>query len=124
VLERRIIVQDRKPVYWTCEKNAESFWAQTIDDAIKDYVDNGFDPDNETNITVYGYAPRIVERQCCQPLRELLEWLDDEYAYDTPTEPNEAMIDAEKAFVDAILREYVPQQCDLVAQEIIYFTEV
>ena len=117
-------MQDRKPMYWTCEKDAESFWAQTIDDAILDYINNGFEPDSEENITVYGYAPRLVERQCCQPLRELLECLDDEYAYDTPTEPNGAMMDAEKAFVDVILREYIPRQCDLVAEEIVRFTKV
>ena len=116
-------MQDRKPMYWTCEKDAESFWAQTIDDAILDYINNGFEPDSEENITVYGYAP-LVERQCCQPLRELLECLDDEYAYDTPTEPNGAMMDAEKAFVDVILREYIPRQCDLVAEEIVRFTKV
>src|ERR1700690_4114385 len=74
-------------------------------------------------IKVVGYARRIVEPDFLHPLEDLIEWLDEEYGGEDPSDITEAMKEAEKAFVAVILKEYVPWQMEPVVKEEINVTE-
>lgn len=105
---------------------SKKFWADSNEerllhlephDAIEAIIDGlhpvGFDEIGE--VTVYEYAPmKPSANECGSPLESILERLDEKYAdpdgYDG-FDPTEAMREAERDFIAAVLAEYVPWMC-------------
>lgn len=92
---------------WSCYEEGYITLHADIATAIREYFSD-FEPDAET-VTVYRYEQaKPTVKDCGSPLEYVLESLDDEYLADgcEPDEPTQAMLDAEKAFINAVLAEY------------------
>lgn len=87
------------------------------DDAIESIIDSHHPAtiDEIGDITVHEFAPVKPQLGSVhEPLETLLERLDEEYGdpEGDGCEPTAAMLAAQKAFVDAVLAEYVPWACE------------
>lgn len=95
--------------------------SSTLHEAILKYVeDGGFGnepyPRWPRPITFQQYEPMQVSRHLLNPLTSVLQDLDEEYGHEDfdPQEPTDAMKEAEQAFLDAVLAEYVVCQYEPV----------
>lgn len=60
---------------------------------------------------------------CVGVLDDLLVSLDDDYGGDEPSEKTSAMLEAEKAFLEVMKKEYMPWRCDIVTRKTIDIAE-
>lgn len=104
-------------IFWG-EKDDERLTHTTPDDAIEAIID-GHHPTPIAEIgtvTVHEFAPMKprVAGGMFGPLESLLERLEEEYGdpEGRDVKPTEAMLAAEKAFIDAVLAEYKPWTCE------------
>lgn len=111
-------MQTEKIVCWD-EPGQEDLRFSDEYEAIQCILEDTDDPLPE-KIVLCGFArmeitPTIVPH----PLEDLLDQLDDEYGNPNgdPTEPTEAMEKAEKRFLKAIYREYLPWACEEVVRK-------
>jgi hypothetical protein len=94
---------------WSCDEEGYINLHEDIATAVREYF---YDIDPEwmaETVTVHRYE-RVnpTARDCGSPLEYVLENLDDEYLADEcqPDNPTQAMLEAEKAFINAVLAEY------------------
>ena len=118
---RRVIEWGRRNMvesvdFWVCDEEAEVFHCKSKDEAIEEFIDKVW-PDVPARCTVLGFRRREVDPDGWSVLDDLLERMDDEYGIDDYTEPTDAMVSAERAFIDAVLSEYKSEQCELVDRE-------
>jgi hypothetical protein len=115
-----------EPKFWDCDDSRETLVHTDRDDAIRYYLDGLDGPVREfpEMVEVYGFAPKdkpTVDAEISPggPLEQFLDDLHEEYGWpeDDPYDPSKAMIEAERVFVETVLREYVVHQCEQVACE-------
>jgi hypothetical protein len=108
--------------FYTCREDEERLSFTSIQEAVEQWADDTFpDPLPET-VTVYGYG-RMKPKTCpTSPLDDMLERLDEEYGdpegyHETPV--TDAMREAERQFIAAVLAEYDPWACVKVSEEVV-----
>ena len=99
------------------------------EEAIGAYLANFARGEEPNEVEVTEWRRVVVDGSAWQflldPLDGMLEALDKEYncGDDEPLPPNRAMLEAERVFIDTILREYVPYNCEPVRTWIKEVTE-
>lgn len=115
--------KDYETIYWSVDPEAEELEHESPDDAISEWLDwrEGDRIDPDLTITVCGFkrmkiTPQTSYGALCE---QLLENLDCDYGRpDDWTEPSEAMIAAEQAFVEAVIADYTVWACEPSGEEI------
>jgi len=106
-------MEERAIVFWSCDDNDETLSYTDMDEAVEAYLDEHH---VEGPLKVYGYSRMEVRYNggSYGPLEKLLEDLDEEYGSpdDEADDPTEKMREAEAAFIEAVLAEYVPWACE------------
>ena len=112
--------------FWDTE-DSECLIYKTQDEAIEAILDQLDLNQLPETLEMCGYARTVIQEKYLGDgslLEYILERLDEEYGYaDGYTEPTEAMIDAEKAFIGVILSEYKPWTCEIVERKTINVQE-
>ena len=112
------------PVFWDCA-DGEELHHTDPDDAVECYLNNRF-PQLPETVTLTGYAPDEVPPDAVDhllgeeggPLRAVLDALPEPYGNpEEPIDATPAMLEAEKAFVSAVLKEFKPWACHEVCSE-------
>lgn len=105
----------RQAKYWSTREDDESLSDESIDDAV-DYYVNQFAPEEKlpAEVVVYGFAQ--TKPKLSGVLEQALEWLDEEYANPEgeSTQPTDAMREAERVFIAAVLKDYDCWACEVV----------
>lgn len=94
---------------WSCDEDGYINLHEDTETAVREYFADIQPELRSETVTVYRYKPsKPTIRDCGSPLEYLLERLDEEYLPDEcdPDSPTQAMLDAEKAFIEAVLAEY------------------
>lgn len=105
--------------FWDCEYDAEVLRDTCIEDAVESYADGLEAP---CDLTVRGYRRAVVPENAWaldpdRLLENLYESLDEEYnSGDDPAEPTAPVVEAAKAFLAVVRREYVPWNCEDVVE--------
>jgi len=107
------------------------FWGGDGDEVLiytdpHEYIENLLDSYHPESlystgtITAYEYKPMTVTASDCgAPLEYILEMLDEEYGSpDKGFTATDAMIQAEKAFINAVLAEYRPWACEQTGKSV------
>lgn len=101
-----------EPACWGVEGHHDEDLRGAWEDAVDDYLDHCW-PNWPRVVEVQAYRRMEVVAPAWGPLEDLLERLDEDYGdRDGATQPTEGMKRAEKVFIDAVLSEYVPWQCE------------
>lgn len=114
--------EKRHPSYWECrEIDGGCLDHETIDEAVEYHLDDLDRADWPEKLTVYGYAPCVAKVPKGRVLECLLTDLDSEYGaeFSDGTEPTKRMLEAEEAFVGAVLAEYGMQTCEVLETVVI-----
>jgi hypothetical protein len=90
--------------------DADEVFASMVNDMLPEELDR--------EATAYQFKRVEIPRGYFNPLERLLEDLDDEFGGEDPSEPTEAMKAAEQAFIDAVLKDYVPWRCDPTGEKV------
>lgn len=109
----------REPAFWGAPE-CERLDYDSEDDAIEAILDDGDPcPLFPEPITIAGYARMVADATSLASLEHCFEALDEEYGDPDDSYPRatEAMLEAEKAFLAVILREYVPWACEEVCRK-------
>lgn len=125
--------EKREPCFWTCDDACERLTHEDQADAVEEALDNLAEPGQTAEqflaslpeeLEVYGYArslgPSEKQRDWLADgaLEILLEGLDQDYGDpDDATEETEAMKQAAREFVDAVLAEYSIWACEQICIE-------
>jgi len=124
--------------FWTCEKDAESFSARTIDEAVLEHLDGGgaeWMLRDYHALTAYGYRQPVVDQspevvtQWAEELRQkVFEELDEDYstAADREHEPDRSTDEQRaeqmahlRAAVASILAHYEGYDCEPAGEVIV-----
>ncbi len=94
--------------FWSCDETGATKYS-SLEAAIQAAIEGVKDP--PTELKVYQFRPTAVEPEAfCKrntsPLRDLLERLDVGYGVGSSSPPTEAMLRAERAFVEAVVAAY------------------
>lgn len=111
--------------YFSTDKAAEVLTHETLFDAVLDHADAWKPEINPGDtVTIYEYRRKILPPleamlRFWSPLEGLLDAIDDdEYGCpEDPTVATEAMVKAERAFMEVVRAEYVPWCCELVDEQ-------
>ena len=109
-------------------KDEECLVHKDIDDAIEEILDNHNHPWPET-ITVCGFERDKVSLDYLKGrlVDFALEELDEDYrtsdAYGDGSESTPKMLEAEKVFIEAIVSEYTPYDCEITTEVVVPVTE-
>lgn len=110
----------REIVYWDCDETADTLEHETIDDAIEARLE-GLGPDKEPGtIKVYGWARKVITPDDFpSPLELIMDRIaEDDGGLLGEAGPDDkitdAMLDAEKVFLNMVAREFVPWACEIV----------
>ena len=115
---------DEKPVFWDCA-DGEELHHTDPDDAIECHLNNWFPRVPET-VTLTGYTHDVVPIDAVDhllgsdggPLRAVLDALQEPFGNpEEPIDATPAMLEAERAFVAAVLKAFVPWACHEVCSE-------
>jgi hypothetical protein len=115
---------DEKPVFWDCA-DGEELHHTDPDDAIECHLNNWFPRVPET-VTLTGYTHDVVPIDAVDhllgeeggPLRAVLDALQEPFGNpEEPIDATPAMLEAERAFVAAVLKEFQPWACHEVCSE-------
>src|SRR5690606_19353922 len=90
-----------------------------IEEIIDAFAPAGFDEIGK--LTVCEFAPMKPDPDSYNPLEHILEQLDDEFGDPDScdgTAATEAMKQAEKVFIAAVLAEYTPWMCEKTGNEV------
>lgn len=106
-------------IFWGLE-DQEHLTCTDPDDVIRYLVEDiprGENLADYAGVTVYEYKPVTVDRRLIEAhFHEVLTTLDENYGPDIssndPYEPSDAVKDAYRAFVDALLKDYTPWRCE------------
>lgn len=120
----------REIVFWSLA-GSERLSHCNMDEAIEDYLDifalpgGGFADNMPYRAEFIGYArmkPHFLEKET---LNHTLEYLDEEFGDPDGewTEPTPEMIEAERIYHEAILKEYVPWMCEPVVRTLVNLQE-
>jgi hypothetical protein len=110
-------VSERKIVFWSDGVSERLCW-ETENDCIEGMLD-GMNRPWPDRITICGFARMIVDVGGCDVLERMLEILDEEYGNPDgrEDEPTPAMLEAEKAFLAVMQREYRPWACEEITSK-------
>lgn len=124
--------QEREVVFWDCDETAEDLVHETFDGAIIARL-GGSAPkpaDLDTPLMVYGWARTIITPDDLpSPIDLIMDRLaEDEVGMFAPYGGREdkitdAMIEAEKAFLAVMAREFVPWACEIVEKRTVNVRE-
>ncbi len=113
VMNEKKIYTEKDCTHWTCNEDDENITADCLEDAIKSYLDDCANNEEEPakEVVVYGHQPRDIGEHEFDVLENLLERLDDEYFNPDyhdgyGTEPTEKRKEAEKACIAVMREEY------------------
>ena len=121
-------MSEPKVEYWDCDEGAEELRHRCMHDAIE-YCLDGMHPDPlPETVEVHGFARMQLNPAEWSgwrgPLESFLENLDEDYGHPTDyTTPTDTMRKAERAFVEAVLREYEVWRCYKVCTETVNVAE-
>lgn len=117
--------------FYCAEEFSETFSHTLVDDAIAEYVDDWVEIDwdeeeecfefSHEEVTIYAYTRKSVSEREMRwaaeaALDEVLERFHEEYGNpDESYVPSDALEEAAKVFVAAVVRDYKVWQCDQVA---------
>ncbi len=110
----------REPVYWGAP-GAEQLSGQNEDDAVEDILEEIYPDPLPEVVEIAGFVPMdaawAIDRIAI--LERCLEELDEEYGNPDgePAKPTEAMVAAERAFLEVLKREYTPWACEEVCRK-------
>ena len=116
-------MSNREPELWSTDQDAEELHHYEIADAVGEYLDNL--PDGESppsHLAVYGWARKeITSAFLPRVLEYALEYLDESELANPHkvTKPTPGMLEAERAFLDAIKREYPVWACERVCEVVV-----
>ena len=109
-------------------KDEERLVHKDIDDAIEEILDNHNHPWPET-ITVCGFEREKVSLEYLKGrlVDFALEELDEDYrtsdAYGDGSGSTPKMLEAEEVFIEAIVSEYTPYDCEITTEVVVPVTE-
>jgi hypothetical protein len=113
--------EERIPERWDTPE-AERIMYETEDEAIEGILEN-IEGLPET-IAICGYARMKPNYAHCEPLVDVLDALDQDYGDpDESTEPSAAMVEAERAFIAVIEKEYKVWAMEVVCEKTINVNE-
>lgn len=120
--EYLVVMKEKQPDYWGLE-DADRLYHDDKDEAIEAILED-MEPEPET-IEICGFVTMEINVKGYDPLEDILERLDEEYGDPDgdPTKPTEAMIEAEKAFLAVIEKEYTSYMCEIVCRETVNVNE-
>jgi len=110
---------NKKILFWSLYEEAEDLHYNTEEAALKELVTMHEHCKIPAEVTLYGFARLDVFLGSYSPLQELLDYLDAEYGHpdDEPNGATFATRAAEKIFIEAVLKEYVPWACKCVIKK-------
>jgi len=108
------------------EDECQSLHCETMDDAIEEILDGS--EEDPVAVEICKYRTLEVSKKFLEGriLEYCLEFLDEEfgnYESDDVTEITQKMKEAEQAFINALLEEYQPWQCEVIEKKIINVAE-
>lgn len=109
---------NREPVFWGV--GDEEILTDDPDEAIRSALD-ALAALPET-VELVGYSRMEVHwpgYMADRFIEEILENLDEDYGGEDPSEPTDTMKQAAEAFIETVVREYVPWACEPVSRETI-----
>lgn len=110
------------PDFWAIS-DTETLQHELVEDAVREYLDDFMSPHMTQEdwdrlpetFEVLGYNRMTPNVECyCRMLEDLLEYLDEEFGNPNgdPTQPTPGMQQAEKEFIEKVLKEYEVYQCE------------
>lgn len=118
-------MSDRQIIYWGFP-DKEHLQFDGKDEAIEAIIDDMYPNPLVGTIEVAGFA-RVDIRGACDLLQAILDYLEEEFGDPDGDgcigdgcmndDPPKAVLDAEKAFIDALTEWYIPWQCEEVCRE-------
>ena len=108
--------KDSEIDYWDCREYAEQLSHGDIEEAVENYLDGLYQKDWPETLTVFGHVRMKPLDEEFSDLERLLETLDEEYGDPDGDGPEQtpAMIEAEKAFIEVMRKEYHVWACEQV----------
>ena len=110
-------MSERKVVYWDCSDDIEILRHDSVAEAVISWHDESLIEILPETVTVYGFARRVIDRAWLYRIvaEHLTESIDEEYGgEDGPVDEPASVQAATKAFVDSVVDDYEPWQCEIV----------
>ena len=106
--------RDDEIAFWDCNEDAETLYHESIDEAVDAYLDDLKKLDLDEEITVYGSVPMEIPDSQFEVLDDLLERLSEDFGNPDGDTVTPGMLAAEKAFIEAMKKEYKSWPCEQV----------
>jgi hypothetical protein len=104
--------------FYTCDDCAERLTYTDPEEAVYDYISDLVPAGMDVEVTLYEHTPTPIPDSRFEVLTSLIEFLDDDFGDpDKATEPTPGMVQAEKAFIDAMKSEYVSWACEQTGKQ-------
>lgn len=124
--------EEKEADFWTCDEDAERLTYEDMDEAIEYFLDDLLSPKMTAQevvdvlpktIEVYGYVRDTIKPESYKGhvLEWFLETLDEEYGDPDGdlNDPTPGMQEAERVFIEAVLKEYVAWPCKKICTKTI-----
>jgi hypothetical protein len=110
---------EREPAYWDCDDNKEQLQHECLDDAIEYYLDDPGEDGDVEEVTVYGYARKVVDALKFRKavLEFSYDYLSEDYDGEDGHEQCDIIEAAAALFVETYIDNYTVWGCDLVKTE-------